>query len=120
MTSLLKEKAVKGVTWTLFETFGFQMIKFVLGIILARLLMPKDYGLIGMITVFFAVAQVFIDSGFGSAYIQKKEVTNADANTVFFTNMGISFILYWILWFAAPVIANFYKQSQLPNGTNLA
>jgi teichuronic acid exporter len=113
MASSLKEKAVKGVTWTLIERFGIQGMKFILGIILARLLMPKDFGLIGMIMVFFAVAQVFIDSGFGSAYIQKKDVTNDDANTVFFTNLFISIILYGILWLSAPAIARFYEQPQL-------
>jgi len=113
MASSLKEKAVKGVTWTLIERFGIQGMKFILGIILARLLMPQDFGLIGMIMVFFAVAQVFVDSGFGSAFIQKKDVTDDDANTVFYTNLFISIILYGILWLAAPAIAKFYEQPQL-------
>ena len=113
MVSSLKEKAVKGISWNLIEKFGIQGIKFILGIILARLLTPEDFGLIGMITVFFAVANVFINSGFGAAYVQKKEVSDVDANTVFFTNLGISIILYGILWIAAPVIADFYEQPKL-------
>ena len=113
MPSAIKEKAVKGVTWTLIERFGINGMRFVLGIILARLLTPEDYGLIGMITVFFVVAQVFIESGFGSAYIQKKKVTDADANTVFYTNLSISVMLYGVLWLAAPAIARFYRQPAL-------
>ncbi len=87
MTIELKEKAVKGISWNLIEKFGGNMMSFVLGIILARLLTPADYGLIGMITVFFAVASVIINGGFGEAYVQKKQVTDNDANTVFFTNL---------------------------------
>ncbi|MHA1342182.1 MAG: oligosaccharide flippase family protein [Promethearchaeota archaeon] len=68
---------------------------------------------------FFAVAQVFIDSGFGSAYIQKKDVTDDDANTVFYTNLFISIILYGILWLAAPAIAKFYRQPRLINLTRV-
>jgi teichuronic acid exporter len=113
MASSIKEKSVKAVSWNLIERFGLQGIKFVLGIVLARLLTPEDFGLIGMITVFFAVAQVFISSGFGAAYIQKKEVTDVDANTVFFTNLAVSIVLYGVLWLAAPAIANFYEQPEL-------
>ncbi|MCK4813177.1 MAG: lipopolysaccharide biosynthesis protein [Candidatus Marinimicrobia bacterium] len=108
--SEMKEKAIKGVTWSLIERFGIQGIKFVLVIILARLLSPEEFGIIGMITVFFLVAQVFIDSGFGQAYVQKKEVSDTDANTVFYSNLIISVILYLILWIAAPSIASFYEQ----------
>ena len=113
MANSIKEKAVKGVSWNLIERFGIQGIKFVLGVILARLLTPEDFGLIGMITVFFAVAQVFINSGFGTAYVQKKEVTDIDANTVFYTNLIISLVLYALLWLAAEAIADFYKEPQL-------
>ena len=113
MPASLKEKAVKGVGWNLIETFGIYGVKFVLGVILARLLTPKDYGLIGMITVFFAVAQIFVTGGFGQAYVQKKEATDLDANTVFYTNLAISVILYGALWMGAPAIACFYEQPEL-------
>lgn len=113
MTSELKGKAIKGISWSLFERFGVQGMTFVMGIIMARLLTPEAYGLIGMITVFFAVARVFIDSGFGQAYVQKKEVTDIDANTVFYTNFGISLLLYFILWFSAPAISRFYEEPEL-------
>ena len=69
----LKQQAVQGITWTLIERFGLQGIKLIIGVWLARLLTPADYGLVGMISVFFAVAMVFVESGFGAAYVQMKE-----------------------------------------------
>jgi O-antigen/teichoic acid export membrane protein len=115
----LKDKAVKGVSWSLVERIGMQGIKFILGIILARLLTPEDFGLVGMVAVFFAIAQVFIDSGFGHAYIQKEEVSDNDANTVFYTNFSISLLLYGLLWLFAPAIAKFYDQPQLTELTRV-
>jgi len=109
----LRQQAVKGITWNLIERFGLQGIKLVLGVWLARLLTPADYGLVGMISVFFAVATVFVGSGFGMAYVQKKEVTDLDANTVFYSNLVISVVCYAGLWTAAPAIAAFYEQPQL-------
>src|SRR6056297_2323519 len=108
MSSVLKEKAVKGVAWNLGERFGVQMMNLVLGIVLARLLTPEDYGLIGMILVFFFVADAFIQGGLGEAYVQKKSVSDTDANTVFYANLGISLFLYILLWVAAPFISRFY------------
>ena len=113
MTSAPKQKAVKGIAWNLIERFGLQGVKFVLGVWLARLLTPADYGLVGLIAVFFAVATVFVNSGFGTAYVQKKNVTGPDADTVFYTNLFISIVAYACLWSAAPAIAVFYKQPAL-------
>lgn len=113
MASTLKQKAVKGITWNLIERSGNQGIKIVLGVWLARLLTPADYGLIGMISVFFTVAFVFVESGFGQAYIQKKDVTDLDANTIFYVNLFISLVCYCCLWVAAPAIAAFYDQPAL-------
>ena len=115
MPQSLKQKSVKGVAWNLTELIGRQGINLVLGVILARLLTPADYGLIGMITVFFAVAQVVVTGGFGQAYIQKKQVNDLDANTVFFTNLVFSVTAYGVLWVAAPAIARFYEQPALIN-----
>jgi O-antigen/teichoic acid export membrane protein len=109
----LKKRSVDGVIWNLFEKFGSQLIKIVLGIILARLLTPTDYGLIGMITVFIVFANIFVDSGFKLAYIQKKDTDEIDASTIFFFNIFISIIFYGLLWISAPLIANFYQQIQL-------
>jgi O-antigen/teichoic acid export membrane protein len=111
--SNLKQKSIDGVIWTLIEKVGKQFIKIILGVILARLLTPADYGLIGMITVFFAFSMVFIDSGFGSAYIQKKEANDVDASTIFYFNLFVSSLFFVALWFTAPLIADFYGESQL-------
>lgn len=109
----LKEKTVKGISWNFAEQLGLQGIRFILGIIMARLLTPADYGLIGMVTVFFAIAQVFVDSGLSLAYIQKKDVSEADSNTVFYTNLLLSSFCYAVFWIGAPHIAKFYNQPQL-------
>jgi len=111
--SSLRQKSINGVIWNLTEKVGKQFIKVILGVILARLLTPADYGLIGMITVFFAISTVFIDSGFGLAYIQKKEATDVDASTIFYFNLVVSSLFYIVFWFTAPLIANFYGESQL-------
>ena len=109
----LKSKSVDGVFWTLLEKVGLQFIKIVLGVILARLLTPDDYGLIGMITVFFAISMTFITSGFGLAFIQKKDADDVDASTIFYFNLIVSSLIYILLWFTAPLIASFYKEPQL-------
>ena len=109
----LKQKSIDGVIWNLLEKFGVQFIKLVLGVILARILTPADYGLIGMITIFIAISTIFIDSGFGLAYIQKKDATDEDASTIFYFNLLVSIICFLLLWFFAPYIAQFYNESQL-------
>ena len=109
----IREKAVNGVVWNLGERFGVQGIKFLMFIILARLLSPGDFGLFGIIGVFLLLTEVFVDSGFGLAYIQKENVNDIDANTVFFSNIFISVLLYFILWLASPFIASFYSEPSL-------
>jgi len=113
MISTLKQKTVKGVAWSLIERLGIQGMSLVLGVWLARLLTPSDYGLIAMISVLIAVAAVFVESGFGQAYVQKKNVSDLDANTIFYTNLVISFVCYGCLWIAAPAIAKFYNEPAL-------
>ncbi len=109
----LKQKAVKGLFWSTVENFSAKGIQFVLGIILARILLPEDYGLIGMIMIFLAISAVFIESGFSKALIQKKDRDEKDFSTVFFFNIAISVVFYLILFLTAPLIANFYNQDIL-------
>jgi teichuronic acid exporter len=111
--STLKDKAVKGVMWSAIERFGNQGIQFVIGLILARLLMPEDYGLIGMLLVFISVAQVFVEGGFSSALIRKAEPTRTDYSTVFWFNLTMAFVFYAIIFFCSPFIAAFYDQPLL-------
>lgn len=106
---MAQSKVFKGVVWTSIERFGTLAISFVSNMILARLLTPDDFGTIGMLLFFISIAQTFVDSGFGSALIQKKEITKADVNTVFYINMGMSILSYIILFFTAPIIASFYN-----------
>lgn len=111
--SSLKSKAAKGIAWSAFGTFSSQGISFVIGIILARILMPADYGLIGMLAVLFAVSQLVVDSGFSNALIQKIDRTETDFSTIFYINLLASLIIYLILFFTAPLIAQFYKAPEL-------
>lgn len=108
MADNLKQKAVSGMVWTSIQKFGGMGISFISGIILARLLTPYDYGCIGMLTIFMVLAGTFIDGGFGSALIQKKSPTQIDYSTVFFWNMGMSALMYGVLFVSAPAIARFY------------
>ena len=105
----LKQKAASGMVWTAFQKYSKMIIQFISGIILARLLTPYDYGCIGMLSIFMALAEVFIDGGFGSALIQKKQPTQVDYSTIFWWNVGISVVMYSVLFFCAPAISRFYN-----------
>ncbi|WP_278623840.1 lipopolysaccharide biosynthesis protein [Parabacteroides gordonii] len=117
MSDSIKHQAVKGVMWSAVERFSVQGIQFVLTIIIARLVLPSDYGLIAMLSIFLAIAQVFVDSGFSNALIQKKDRTETDFSTVFYFNIFISVISYLLLYFSAPYIASFYKEPDLSSVT---
>ena len=102
-------KVVKGVIWASIQRFGTMIISFVTNIVLARLLLPEDFGTIGMLLLFLAIANTFVDSGFGSALIQKKDATIVDSSTVFYINLLLSFGVYAVLFISAPWIAKFYN-----------
>lgn len=105
----LKQKTVSGLKWSAFERFSSQGIGFVISIIIARILSPSDYGIIGMISIFTGVSGVFIGAGFGAALIRKQNRTDADFSTVFYYNIVVSLFFYTILFFCAPLIARFYS-----------
>lgn len=105
----LKEKTLSGVKWNAIGRFSTQGVSFVISVLLARILSPSDYGVIGMIGIFMAIAQTFIDSGFGSALIRKKDCTETDYSTAFYFNIIVGVVCYLILFFAAPLIAAFFK-----------
>lgn len=109
----LKEKTTKGLFWSFIDQFSTQGIGFIIGIILARILNPSDYGMIGMLSIFIAVANTFINSGFGTALIQKKDRAQTDFSTVFFFNLLVAILLYSALYISAPYIANFYELKEL-------
>ena len=113
MAENLKHKAASGMVWTSIQKFAGMGISFVSGIILARLLTPDDFGCIGMLSIFMVIAGSFVDGGFASALIQKKRPTQEDYSTIFFFNLGMSLLMYVILFFSAPAIARFYKMPLL-------
>ena len=113
MSDSLKQKAAKGVLWSTVERFSVQGVQFLIMIVMARLLTPHDYGLIGMLAIFIAVAQSLIDSGFSQTLIRKQDRTEADNNTVFYFNIVVSTLLYLILYVSAPFVADFYNTPQL-------
>ncbi|WP_333866570.1 lipopolysaccharide biosynthesis protein [Sphingobacterium sp.] len=106
-------QAKKGVVWTFMQQFSIQLINFVVQIVLARILVPSDFGLIAMITIFIAIGQSLSDSGMTSSLIRNNENTEGDYGTVFITNLGVSFIVYGIVYLIAPFVAGFYKQEIL-------
>lgn len=108
MIENIKEKSVAGVLWVGFQKGGGLSVSFIANLILARLLSPEDYGCIGMLTIFIAVAQTFIDGGFGAALIQKKQPSEQEYSTIFYFNIFIALFCYAILFYSAPFIADFY------------
>ncbi|MDE6340273.1 MAG: lipopolysaccharide biosynthesis protein, partial [Muribaculaceae bacterium] len=113
MAESLKNKTVKGTVWSTIERFSVQGIQFVVMIIMARILTPADYGLVGMLAIFIAISQSLIDSGFSQALIRKQDRTEVDNSTVFYFNIGVGILLYFLLFFSAPFIALFYNEPQL-------
>jgi teichuronic acid exporter len=113
MPETLKHQVVKGLLWSGAERFSVQAVQFLVMIVIARILSPKDYGLIGMLSIFMAVAQSLIDSGFSQALIRKQNRTDVDNCTVFFFNIVVGVGLYLIFFAIAPLVARFYNEPQL-------
>jgi len=109
----IKKKITNGIKWSAFERFLNIGVNFVISIVIARILSPTDYGVIGMITIFTSISIVFIEGGFSSALIRKQNRTDADYNTVFYYNISVSILLYILIFFSAPLVANFYNISEL-------
>lgn len=111
--STLKTKTISGLFWTFSDLIMNQGIQFIIQVILARLLLPEDFGLIGMITVVIAISNSIIDSGFANALIREKNVTQKEYSTVFYFNLIVSILLYIILFFASPIISSFFSEERL-------
>lgn len=111
--SEFKNKTIKGLIWSTIEQFASQGIAFILGIIIARQVMPSEYGLIAMLGIFMAIAQTFVDSGFSNALIQKHDRSKIDYATVFYFNIAVSVLFFLALFFSAPLIAEFYNEPRL-------
>lgn len=113
MAKTLKEKTIWALIWNVLDKVGQQIILFIVGILVARILSTEDYALVGMLAIFTALANIVIESGFSTALIRKKDATGKDYSSVFYFNMGASMLVYVILFFCAPFIANFYNQPSL-------
>ncbi len=114
-----KAAVLSGLFWRYAERCGAQGIQFVVEIVLARLLTPADYGVVGLVAVFIAIAQVFAQSGLGQALVQRKNADNTDFSTVFFFNILFSIALYAVLFLFAPLIASFYDMPQLTSAVRV-
>lgn len=110
--SLIK-KTMSGLLWTFIQQFSIQLIGFGVTVILARILLPEEFGLIAMLTVFISMGNTLLDSGLASSLIRSSDLTQKDYSTVFFFNLGGSILIYWIVYFIAPLIASFYNHDVL-------
>ena len=115
----IKQNTIKGVKWSAVERFSVQGVTFLVGLVMARLLTPSDFGVIGMLSIFLAVSQTFIDSGFSNALIRKIDRTELDCSTAFYFNVVIGAMCYAILFLLAPFIANFYNMPILKEVTRV-
>lgn len=109
MNESIENKAVQSMAWSTVDKIGTLTLSFLTNLILARILLPEDFGSIAMLNVFIAVADIIVHGGFGVALIQSKEVTKIDCSSVFFCNLGIAVALYTLLFFLAPYVADFYN-----------
>ena len=109
----LKERAIGGAIWKFAEKLGMQMMQIVIQIVLARILLPEDYGIIGLLSIFINISDVFILQGFTTALIQKKDADELDYSSVFFANLTMSAVIYIIFYAISPAVAKFYNTPQL-------
>lgn len=116
----IKDKTIRGVGWSAIDNVVQYVVSFVVSLVLARLLSPDDYGLIGIITIFTAVCVAIIDGGLTSALIRKKDVTDDDYNTIFILNLAMSFFLYAIIFLCSPFIASFFGREELVGLTRVS
>lgn len=111
--SATNSKAVTGMVWSAVDRFGNVLLQFIVNLVLARLLMPEDYGLVGMLAIFISVSQTLIDGGFCSALIQKQNVTSKDYSTIFYWNIAFAVMLYAVLYGIAPTVSVFFHEPVL-------
>ncbi len=115
----IKQKAIKGTKWSVIDNIASHAVPFLVGIILARILTPEEYGLMAIIMIFIAVFNSIVDSGFSSALVRKNNATERDYNTIFWFNLGISGLFFVILYFIAPFISQFFNKPELTNITRV-
>lgn len=119
MAESIRKQTINGVFWSATERFSVQGSQFVVQIIMARILAPSDYGLVGMLAIFMAISQSIIDSGFSTALVQKKNRTETDFSTVFYFNIIVGLTLYFVLFICSPLVADFYDAPILKDLTRV-
>lgn len=119
MHHTLKSTAIKGIIWSAVDKFAVQFGQFIVGIVLARILLPEDFGLIGMLTIFIALSQIFIESGLGTGLIQRQDRSDLDFSTLFVFNLAVSSFFYLVLFISAPFISSFFEQPKLTDLTRI-
>lgn len=115
----LKKRALKGAFWTYAQQFGTQLINFIVSIFLARILLPEEFGLIGMVVIFMGIGTILFDGGMTSSLIRSDDLEESDYSTVFIFNMLVSVGVYFVVFMCAPFIADFYNQPILTNVTRI-
>ena len=115
----MTDKTVKGVGWSFIDNIASSGVTFLVGLVLARLITPAEYGIMAMIAIFIAISNSIIDSGFSNALIRKIHIDRIDYNTVFYFNLLVSIVIYLLLFFASPAISSFFKEPILINVTRI-
>ena len=119
MPQSVRSQLLHGVAWNFIEKVLMRGASFIIGIILARLLSPSDFGLIGMLAIFVAISNVFIEGGLAKALIQRKDCQDIDFSTAFVANVSMSLVIYVVLFLTAPLIADFYDEPILTDITRI-
>ena len=109
----VKEKVISSLIWKMMERIGTQGVQFVVQLILARLLLPEDYGILAITTIFISIANVFIQTGFTTSIVQKKEIDEEYTSSMFYLMLIIAIILYMVLFLISPIIASFYNEPRI-------
>ncbi len=113
MEKSIKEKAFSGIVWSGIDRFAQQLVAMAVRMVLARMILPDQFGLVGLLMSFMLVAGLLQDSGFFTAMVRRKDPSASDFSTIFYFNVGISTLLYVIFFFGAPLIADFWNQPML-------
>ena len=113
MAESLKHKTMKGLGWSALDNLARYGMQFAIGIVLARLLSPDDYGLLGIVGIFTVICTALVNGGFTTALIRKKDATDDDYNTAFICNLSMSLALYAVIFLCTPLIADFFGRSEL-------
>ncbi len=109
----IKEKTISSLFWLFMERIGAQLVSFIVSVVLARLLLPEEYGVISLVTIFITILNVFVSNSFSQALVQKKDSDELDFSSVFFFNLCFSVLLYLFLFFVAPLVSEFYEKEIL-------